>query len=204
MIKSNLEFRKIPSLDFLYEVNCDGTIIRNVKSKKHLKCFIKRRYENSTPYWCTQINIKHKVRKVFIHKVVAECWLGPKPEGLEVDHKDRDSLNNYYKNLRYVTRSEQMLNRNYNDSFMETLLKNLRIEKMQPIRLIRYGFGIDFRSMRQAARYLSEVYPHKTEKQFNSKLRARRKHIFDFDVIYLNVETGHDNQEMGKEQSNLN
>lgn len=32
-----MEFRKIPSSNFLYEINEDGTIIRNVKSKKHRK-----------------------------------------------------------------------------------------------------------------------------------------------------------------------
>ena len=31
---ANLEFRKIPSLLFLYEVNSNGTVIRNVKSKR--------------------------------------------------------------------------------------------------------------------------------------------------------------------------
>ena len=31
---SNLEFGKIKSLNFLYEVNENGTIFRNVKSKK--------------------------------------------------------------------------------------------------------------------------------------------------------------------------
>lgn len=34
---SNLEFRKIPSLDFLYEINENGTIFRNVKSKNRTK-----------------------------------------------------------------------------------------------------------------------------------------------------------------------
>ena len=34
---SNLEFRKIKSLDFLYEINENGTIFRNVKSKKQNK-----------------------------------------------------------------------------------------------------------------------------------------------------------------------
>ena len=37
MNNSNLEFRKIKSLNFLYEVNENGTIFRNVKSKKQLK-----------------------------------------------------------------------------------------------------------------------------------------------------------------------
>ena len=37
MNNSNLEFRKIKSLKFLYEINENGTILRNVKSKKHIK-----------------------------------------------------------------------------------------------------------------------------------------------------------------------
>ena len=36
----NREFRKIKSLQFLYEVNDDGTILRNVKSKKHIKIIL--------------------------------------------------------------------------------------------------------------------------------------------------------------------
>ena len=45
--------------------------------------------------------------------MVAECWLGEKPEGYEIDHIDRNSQNNDYRNLRYVTRSEQMKNRTF-------------------------------------------------------------------------------------------
>lgn len=201
-METNLEFRKIPSLQFLYEVNCDGTIIRNVKSKRPLKCFIKRRNENdekNTPYWCTQVNLKKKIRKVFIHNAVAECWIGPRPEGLEVDHIDRNSLNNHYSNLRYVTRSENMKNRDY-DSFMDVLLKNLGVEKL-PIMLVRNGRYFEFPSARKAAKFLHEVYPYKKKKSFQDKLYLRRRHIFDYDVIYLNVETGHGNQEKGKEQS---
>ena len=75
---SNLEFRKIPSLQFLYEVNSNGTIFRNVKSKKQLK--IKIDYHHSPKgYWHTFVNIKGKCIRVMLHKVVAECWLGPKP-----------------------------------------------------------------------------------------------------------------------------
>ena len=202
-METNLEFRKIPSLLFLYEVNCDGTIFRNARSKRVLKCQ-KHSHNSNTEYWCLSVNIKRRIRKVYIHKVVAECWLGTKPEGYEVDHIDRNSLNNHWTNLRYVTKSEQMLNRNYNQ-FMGKLLANLAIGnggRINPVRLIRNDETLDFPTARRAAKYLATVYPHKKEKSFNDKFHLRRHHIFDYDVIYLNAETGHGNQEMGKEQSN--
>ena len=202
MSNSNLEFRKIPSLKFLYEVNCDGTIFRNARSKRCLTCR-KHSHNSKSEYWYTLVQIDKKIRKVYIHKVVAECWLGKNPEGYEIDHIDRNSLNNHYTNLRYVTRSEQMLNRDYS-KFMDKLIENLSVGNkghINPVRLINGSISIDFPTARQAAKYLSTVYPYKKEKSFNDKLHLRRKHIFEYDVIYLNAETGRSNQEMGKEQS---
>lgn len=201
MQKANLEFRKIPSLYFLYEVNEDGTVIRNVKSKKHLKCF-KQHHNSNTEYWCTQVNIKKQIRKVFLHRVVAECWHGPRPEGMQVDHIDRNSLNNHYTNLRYVTRSEQMLNRDYS-KFEDVCLANLAIKNggvINPVRLKKDDTVLEFPTARRAAKYLTTVYPAKNEKSFNDKFHLRRKRIFDYDVEYLNAETGHGNLK-GKEQS---
>lgn len=191
--KSNREFRKIPSLQYLYEVNEDGTEIRNVKSKRKLKCF-KNHHNSNTEYWCTQVNIKHHVRKVFLHRVVAECWLGERPDGMQVDHIDQNSLNNHYSNLRYVTKSEQMLNRDYS-KFGERLLANLAMKnngRINPVRLRRDEETIEFSTARKAAKFLANIY-NKKEKSFNDKFHLRRKRIFDYDVEYLNAETGHGN-----------
>ena len=195
MQNANLEFRKIPSLYFLYEVNGDGTVIRNVKSKRHLKCF-KKSHNSKTEYWCTQVNIKKKIRKVFLHRVVAECWIGPRPDGMQVDHIDRNSLNNDYRNLRYVTKSEQMLNRDY-DQFFDKISYNLASKNgghTNPVALIsECGERITFKTARKAAKFLVSVYPDKKEKSFNDKFYHRRKHILDYDVEYLNAETGRGN-----------
>jgi hypothetical protein len=39
----------------------------------------------------------------FVHDLVAETWLGPRPVGTEVNHKDRDHGNNAPDNLEYLT-----------------------------------------------------------------------------------------------------
>jgi hypothetical protein len=44
-----------------------------------------------------------------IHSLVAEAFIGPKPEGCEVLHADGSRDNNHISNLRYGTRSENNL-----------------------------------------------------------------------------------------------
>lgn len=44
-----------------------------------------------------------------VHRVVAQNFLGNIPNGIEIDHKDGNRINNRLSNLRMVTRSENML-----------------------------------------------------------------------------------------------
>lgn len=50
---------------------------------------------------------KGNMRKV--HRLVAAAFIGPCPEGKEVNHKNGDFFDNRAENLEYVTRSENML-----------------------------------------------------------------------------------------------
>lgn len=108
MSKSNseVEFRKIPSLKFLYEVSEDGRIVRNVKSKHHLAM-----EKDRGGYYRVSPVLNGKQVHRFVHILVAECWHGAKPDGLECDHIDNNIHNNHYKNLRYVTRAENLAKR---------------------------------------------------------------------------------------------
>lgn len=195
---SNLEFRKIKSLKFLYEINENGTIFRNVKSKKQLK--IKLDYHHSKDgYYVTFVHIggrseDSEIIRVMIHRAVAECWLGDCPEGMEVDHIDRNSHNNHYTNLRYVTKSEQMKNRDHS-RISETGKKNLekaRRERSKSVEIICNEEKIKFNSYAECSRFLEKKY-NKPSEHFRHKLKNRRKHIYDCDIIYLNAETGHGN-----------
>ena len=121
-----------------------------------MKCF-KKSHNSNTEYWCTQVNIKKKIRKVFLHRVVAECWLGERPEGMQVDHIDQNSLNNDWHNLRYVTKSEQMKNRDY-DAFMPALGKNLSAKNKGIVLHVKLknknGDTFEFESCRKASVFL--------------------------------------------------
>lgn len=195
---SNLEFRKIKSLKFLYEINENGTIIRNVKSKKQLKIKLDTHHSESG-YYVTFVHINgrspdSKTIRVMIHRAVAECWLGDCPNGMEVDHIDKNSHNNHYSNLRYVTKSEQMKNRDYSkiSKIGEKNLQKARDDRSKPVRIFNKTSDVYFKSFADCSRFLSEQYGKDFE-HFRFKLRNHRKHIYDYDIIYLNAETGHSN-----------
>lgn len=192
----NREFRKIKSLNFLYEINGDGTIFRNVKSKKHLK--IKLDYHHSqSGYYVTFVHIggrskNARIIRVMIHRAVAECWLGDCPEGYEVDHINRDSHDNRYTNLRYVTHSEQMRNRDHTNIARRGKhnLEEARRQRMVGVSIIKNGETKTFKSQCACARF----FDSQDILSYNRaiwRLNARRHHIKGFDIVYRNAETVH-------------
>ena len=73
---SNLEFRKLKSLKYLYEVNENGTIFRNVKSKKQLRIKLDM-HHSDTGYYTTFVHLggrgpDARIVRVPIHRAVAE------------------------------------------------------------------------------------------------------------------------------------
>lgn len=186
MSKSNLEFRKIKSLDFLYEISEDGRIFRNAKSKKQIKIFLDMHHTDKG-YYTAFIHFKGKVTRCTIHKLVAECWLGDKPEGLQVDHIDRNTHNNHYTNLRYVTQSEQMKNRVLSDRLIAIATSNClnyTLTKVaKPVTAVKGDEQKEYRSMTKCAEDLADEYGVKAE-HIRGKLKQRRKHIYDYDIIY--------------------
>lgn len=177
MNNSNLEFRKIKSLQFLYEINENGTILRNVKSKKQIKIFLDM-YHSKTGYYAAFVSLKGVVTRVMIHKVVAECWLGDRPDGFEIDHIDRNSHNNHYSNLRYVNQQATQICSNYCLEYVAipvTIVNSFTKEQLH------------FQSMSMAAEYISNYYScmyRVTKDHVRSKMKKRRSRIFDFDIYY--------------------
>ena len=186
---SNLEFRKIKSLNFLYEINSNGTIIRNVKSKKQLKIKLDTHHSNDG-YYVTFVHNQSinggNNKRVMIHSAVAETWLGECPTGYEVDHIDRNSRNNDYRNLRYVTKSEQMKNRD-DSKIVAQGTKNLEIARKlraKPVKIVSENGEQIFESYAECARYLANIYD-KTFEHIRYKLKNHRDKIYDYNIEYL-------------------
>lgn len=43
-----------------------------------------------------------------VHRAVAAAFIGPRPPGMQINHRDRNKQNNAVENLEYVTRAENM------------------------------------------------------------------------------------------------
>lgn len=187
---ANLEFRKIPSLDFLYEISEDGRLIRNVKSKRYLTIKLDMHHSRSGYYTVWFCRNKRVFRRS-VHSMVAECWLGACPEGMEIDHIDRDTHNNHYSNLRYVTHSGQMLNRKLGAHVIAQVVENCRKwnESISVgVILTKDGITHELPSMCAAARFIAGQCHVKPECA-RGLLKKRRSHVLGFDALYRNAET---------------
>lgn len=51
---------------------------------------------------------QRKCRTKLLHSVVAYAFLGPRPDGMQINHKDGDKGNNAAENLEYVTPAENI------------------------------------------------------------------------------------------------
>lgn len=95
-----IEWRQIPIDSCRYEASNTG-LIRH----KDRKIPLKPSTCNKGMY-CT-VSISRKTIRV--HKLVALTFLGPCPDGFEVNHIDGDKTNNSIENLEYVTSRQNQL-----------------------------------------------------------------------------------------------
>ena len=65
-----------------------------------------RNRKNAKTYYGISAWMGNRKKDYYVHRLVAEAFLGPCPEGYEVNHKDCNPANNTLSNLEYVTSSQ--------------------------------------------------------------------------------------------------
>ena len=73
--------------------------IKIYSNSKHAKGRELSQYFNPSGYLRVKLNNQNRQ----IHSLIAECFLGKRPQGFTVNHKDGNKLNNRPDNLEYVT-----------------------------------------------------------------------------------------------------
>lgn len=98
------DWRRIPGFS-AYEASADG----QVRSYRRGPVRLLRPRVGDRGYMVLNVIDDHgKRRNIPVHSLVALTFIGPRPAGLEIDHKDFDRLNNAASNLEYVTHLENI------------------------------------------------------------------------------------------------
>lgn len=104
-----IEWRNCPSLEG-YEVSEYGHLRRNIALENHASRYpVGREYSyglagKGYPFY--NIKVGDKRKNIYAHKLVAEAFIGARPEGMEIAHNNGDKMNCHYSNLRYTTAAE--------------------------------------------------------------------------------------------------
>ena len=72
---------------------------------------LRPRIGKTNKYNLVTLNKKGKGKSISIHILVAAHFIGKRPKGLVIDHKDHDVNNNKADNLRYCTQRENLYDR---------------------------------------------------------------------------------------------
>jgi transposase len=96
------EWRQIPGWGEKYQVSNLG----RVRSRAHGAWKLMNLPIKSTGYPNASFRHNGKQKKVTVHILVALLFLGPRPDGMVINHKDGNKLNNTPENLEYVTIAE--------------------------------------------------------------------------------------------------
>lgn len=71
----------------------------------------KMKYLMNHGYYKVHTPLSHGHKIVYVHRIIAETFIGEIPDNMQVDHIDRNRTNNSVSNLRIVTPKENCLNR---------------------------------------------------------------------------------------------
>lgn len=188
------KFRKIPSLKFLYEIDCNG-VIRNVKSKKICKTYFAKNGYERVSFHNNTLTSSNKVLHCLVHRLVAECWCKP-PEHLkecdynelQVNHIDGNKKNNNYKNLEWVLPYENIRHAVKNGLRTET--EKWKEQKFQKKPIVCVEENLTFESSYQAAEWLINKMDYKKKyttvaNVIREAARKRKKTAYGYHWEYI-------------------
>lgn len=98
------QWRSVGGYEGLYEVSDYGNVRRNGRNLKPT--------DRGGGYLCVNLSKNNAPRLIFVHTLVLDAFVGPRPAGHEACHfPDRSPSNNRLSNLRWGTKSANALDR---------------------------------------------------------------------------------------------
>ncbi len=101
------DWRSIVGFEGVYEVSISGRVRRVLQSSgTQAGRVVRPQYRDPQGYPCVVLYRSQKARCCFLHHLVAEAFIGPRPLGKEINHKDGNKRNPNVMNLEYVSPSQ--------------------------------------------------------------------------------------------------
>ena len=92
--------KSIQGYDNVYSIDTEGNVYRDGKIMKPVN--------NGIGYYQIKLRRNKKRYAIYVHRVVWNTFIGPIPEGYEINHIDHDKSNNALSNLELVTHSDNL------------------------------------------------------------------------------------------------
>ena len=170
------KYRKLKSLNFLYEISQSGEL-RNVKSKKILKPKTRPETKYNKYYYYTIRN-----KNYYQHRLLAEAWLD-KPENWEnlfIHHIDGNKQNNSLDNLEFIDPSE------HRRLHMTTLFKEFNEERVKAV----YSPDLqkEFSSIKNAGIFIGEklgIKPRNASLNIAKVCRGEYKRAYSYTWTFI-------------------
>ena len=105
----NEKWNPVVGYEGWYDVSDWGRVRRMKATSNTFVGRIIKPYANNKGYKCVGLLNGVEQKTVTVHRLVMAAFVGPYPEGKQVNHKDGDKTNNRLDNLEYVTPSENIL-----------------------------------------------------------------------------------------------
>ena len=109
------EWRDVIGWEGYYQVSNLGrvrgvarTISHPTKGKMRRQGIILSLSKSTRGYVQAHLKRDGKTKNAIVHQLVARAFIGERPEGYDINHKDGDKQNNSPSNLEYVTHQENM------------------------------------------------------------------------------------------------
>ena len=100
-------WKPIVGFETLYEISDHGRVRRSAPgSKTYVGKILKTLKASSTEHQQANLYDGRHYHRRGVHALVIEAFIGPRPLGKEVNHRDGNPRNNHISNLEYVTRRE--------------------------------------------------------------------------------------------------
>lgn len=100
-------WRAVAGFEGVYEVSCMGRVRRLLQeSGTQAGRILRPQYRSPNGYPSVVLYREQKGRFCFLHHLVAGAFIGPRPPGKEINHKDGNKKNPNVLNLEYVSPSQ--------------------------------------------------------------------------------------------------